>query len=139
MFGLNLSLNLHALQTFFLAEEERARDTPHVPVDRTIEDIRAEDIKAAEQYKNICEEDEECVVTGLESATQVLEFVLTFFTFKFFLYSDWGEANFEPKLKENIEKAQYIRLRKIQSLAIPLIMDGLNFLNWNSSFSNYRT
>nr|CAD2141651.1 unnamed protein product [Meloidogyne enterolobii] len=94
----------------YASEEERARDTPHVPVDRTIEDIRAEDIKAAEQYKNICEEDEECVVTGLESATQVLD--------------DWGEANFEPKLKENIEKAQYIRLRKIQSLAIPLIMDG---------------
>ncbi|KAL7075495.1 hypothetical protein ACQ4LE_005360 [Meloidogyne hapla] len=94
----------------YASEEERARATPHVPIERPLEDIRAEDIKASEQYKNICEEDEECVVTGLESATQILD--------------NWDEANFEPKLKENIEKAQYIRLRKIQSLAIPLIMDG---------------
>jgi superfamily II DNA/RNA helicase len=45
-------------------------------------------------------------------------------------FSKWSDANFEPKLLENIERARYIRLRKIQSLAIPLIIDGLDFFSF---------
>jgi hypothetical protein len=46
-----------------------------VPKDRAIEEIVAEDLHAAENYKTISEEDDECVVTGLPDGApqQVLE------------------------------------------------------------------
>jgi hypothetical protein len=46
-----------------------------VPIDRPIAEIVEEDVKMADNYKTICEEDEECVVTGMpdDSPQQMLE------------------------------------------------------------------
>jgi superfamily II DNA/RNA helicase len=43
---------------------------------------------------------------------------------KLFILSHWTDAGFEEQIVKNIERSAYLRPRKIQSLTIPLIMDG---------------
>jgi hypothetical protein len=59
---------------FFVADEER-KIRNYKPIDRPISEIVEEDLKVADRYKTISDEDVTCVVTGLPDGTsqQVVE------------------------------------------------------------------
>ncbi|KAI1711149.1 DEAD/DEAH box helicase domain-containing protein [Ditylenchus destructor] len=92
--------------------ENRPPPNTYAPTVREIDEICKEDLDHADEYKIIADEDEEITVTG-ENISHVCTL------------ASWNDAKFQPKLYYNIvERAKYIRPRKIQSSSIPIIMEG---------------
>uniref|UniRef100_A0A914CCA6 RNA helicase n=1 Tax=Acrobeloides nanus TaxID=290746 RepID=A0A914CCA6_9BILA len=58
----------------------------------------------------VTDRDEDIVVTGLDAPPPELD--------------TWGDAELKPKLIKNILKEKFVRPRKFQRIAIPLIMQG---------------
>ncbi|KAI1719008.1 DEAD/DEAH box helicase domain-containing protein [Ditylenchus destructor] len=82
----------------------------HVMKPRPIEEVFEEDVKVSENYMAIREEDEDVTLSPSPETVVIVE--------------KWEEANLDPKIMANIERAKYCLPRKIQSYAIPLILDG---------------
>ncbi|KAI1730748.1 DEAD/DEAH box helicase domain-containing protein [Ditylenchus destructor] len=92
--------------------ENRPPPNTYAPAKREIDEICKEDLDHADEYKLIADEDEEITITG-EKISGVAPL------------ASWSDAKFQPKLYYNIvERAKYIRPRKIQSSSIPIIMEG---------------
>ncbi|KAI1730199.1 DEAD/DEAH box helicase domain-containing protein [Ditylenchus destructor] len=93
-------------------EPETYHDTgpSHVMKPRPIEEVFEEDVKVSENYMAIREEDEDVTLSPSPETVVIVE--------------KWEEANLDPKVMVNIERAKYCLPRKIQSYAIPLILDG---------------
>uniref|UniRef100_A0AC34G0D4 ATP-dependent RNA helicase n=1 Tax=Panagrolaimus sp. ES5 TaxID=591445 RepID=A0AC34G0D4_9BILA len=89
-------------------------DFGFAPDVRNIDEMYDEDLKHAEAYANIINEDDEVEVEGL--GDQVLNCV-----------ESWKEA-FDGKLLENIIRSKYIRPRNIQCSVIPLILDHYDLI-----------
>uniref|UniRef100_A0AC34GY29 RNA helicase n=1 Tax=Panagrolaimus sp. ES5 TaxID=591445 RepID=A0AC34GY29_9BILA len=81
------------------------------PKDRDVNTIFGEDEQHAEEYASIIDEDDEIEIIGISSELTVT------------VIDKWSDALFEEKLNENIARAKYVRPRKIQRSAIPIIMD----------------
>uniref|UniRef100_A0A914Y465 DEAD/DEAH box helicase domain-containing protein n=1 Tax=Panagrolaimus superbus TaxID=310955 RepID=A0A914Y465_9BILA len=83
------------------------------PILRDINAIYEEDIKHADEYAAIYDEDDQVIVEGLhgQNLTEIEE---------------WDDACFFNQLKENIARTGYIHPRKIQRSVIPLILEGYN-------------
>lgn len=99
----------------FASEEERVREASHVPVNRPLEELYEEDKLVADSYRHITDDDDDVHVSGVEQ-NQAPTAVI----------GNWEEADFEPKLLQNIGASQYVLPRKIQSYSIPLIKEGVD-------------
>uniref|UniRef100_A0AC34QC50 RNA helicase n=1 Tax=Panagrolaimus sp. JU765 TaxID=591449 RepID=A0AC34QC50_9BILA len=82
----------------------------YVPEVRGVDEILKDDEENAAVYANVCQDDEDLVVQGVDGPPSHLD--------------KWEEAGFPEELLLNIKKAKYCTPRKIQSAAIGLISDG---------------
>jgi superfamily II DNA/RNA helicase len=80
------------------------------PKARSASEIYDEDVKHADEYANIIDEDDDVEIVGDFEDLQLLD--------------TWKAAEFVDKLYENVKRAKYVRPRKIQSAAMPFILDG---------------
>jgi superfamily II DNA/RNA helicase len=82
------------------------------PKARSASEIYDEDVKHADEYANIIDEDDDVEIVGDFEDFQLLD--------------TWKAAEFVDKLYENVKRAKYVRPRKIQSAAMPFILDGFD-------------
>uniref|UniRef100_A0AC35GDA7 RNA helicase n=1 Tax=Panagrolaimus sp. PS1159 TaxID=55785 RepID=A0AC35GDA7_9BILA len=88
----------------------------YVPRSRQTEELFNEDQRSEALYATVVDGDEDVVV---EQFGQAL-----------FCLRNWEAAEFEPQLLTNVkERAKYIRPRKIQSLTLPLALDGFDVIS----------
>ena len=73
-------------------------------------EVVKEDEENADEYANVCQDDEDLIVTGYNGEDTRID--------------KWTEAGFPDELIANILRSKYNRPRKIQSAAIALIRDG---------------
>ncbi|KAI1693206.1 DEAD/DEAH box helicase domain-containing protein [Ditylenchus destructor] len=86
----------------------------HMPVIRSIEDLIKEDEEQSQQYSIVADEDEDVAIMG-EGVQHISKL------------DTWEDAHFEDVLLNNIVgAAKCIRPRKIQSMTIPLVLEGFD-------------
>lgn len=109
--------------SYFVGQQEKDYDRnysqefqfkSHVPINRSVEELFAEDEKSAELYKDIRQIDEEIETQGLPEHDVPV------------IVENWAEAELEAQLIKNIERSKYTMPRKIQSHVIPLVLHGFD-------------
>uniref|UniRef100_A0A914EEL8 RNA helicase n=1 Tax=Acrobeloides nanus TaxID=290746 RepID=A0A914EEL8_9BILA len=94
--------------------ESRKAPSNYVPEIQNIDEIFQEDQEHEGEYRLVMDQDEDIIVTGLDEDISKLD--------------TWHDAELEKQLNINIQRSGYTRPRKIQSYAIPLIMQGYDVI-----------
>uniref|UniRef100_A0A914YSE0 RNA helicase n=1 Tax=Panagrolaimus superbus TaxID=310955 RepID=A0A914YSE0_9BILA len=91
-------------------EEQERTPMNYVPQARNVDDLFSEDQRAANDYADVVEHDDDVVIENFDGPVVRMQ--------------KWEEVELEPQLLTNIkERSKYGRPRKIQGATIPFILD----------------